>query len=1020
MEIEKFLYGHNEEIKYLVNLIGDYSSNEMTLFHQYPDGRKVKYIDYYKPFVYIRDLKKLNITLYDNDKEKANKNRRQYGIKFEKLKTYNHERLEDGYPYIMYGNSLKDIKQYLKEGGLKLKFDDSNKILYELKTEEMYMIQKGVRLFKGINNYDELHKLTYDIETTGLDPERNRVFMIGMKDNRKTEKILGVDKMDDDESERKIILDFFKEYTEMKPTVINHYNGENFDWPFILKRAEKVGLNLYETFSESFNYKVKTTLHTKKAIKRIENSSLKVGNETIKYTKTGIWGINNIDIQHAAKRTQAINTDIKNTKLKYICKFEGIAKKNRMYIEDGSKIFLIWKQNKNYIINIKNNKYTLIDKKYQNEPELFLEKTKEHDYKEILKKVDAESYDDLTIIKGSKIVEQYLYDDLYETNEVDKKYNESSFLLAQMIPTTFERICTMGNAAVWKLIMSAWSYENGLAIPMYDVKEDFSGGLARAFYVGFTEGLGKIDFAGLYPTIQLTYDAFPSADVLNVLKKILLYLLTTRNKYKELANDETIEEVLRSFYKTKQLPLKILNNSLFGALGSGVSFPWGESMLASRITCIGRLHLRKLIRHFINYNYTPILAVTDGVNFKIPKLVYRDLETGKKLKEPVKINDVTFIDNGKIYYGHDAIVKKYNRDILKYNPDENRFIKVDNDGLFDCTLTLSRINYALKIPGYFDKKKNKQVPSKLKLTGNTIKSKGMPEYIEDFIDKSFTMLMENKGDQFVEYYYEYLEKIYYKQIPLKKIASKSKVKTTINGYINRGTDKNGKPLAKQAHMELCISNNLEYEIGTVLYYVNIGTAKSHGDTKVLKNKKTGEEYLASYLIDTNQLEINPDLTGEYNVKKYVEAFNERVEKLLIGFDENIRKNLIKDVPDKREYFTDEELKLKKFPFDSIKEFMYLEEKELRHWNNSGYDPSVIYDGYMLRNENDLSGVEEYKQKLKKVVEKKGFNIKAIYDKLNYGDFVLKKTKDKYTIHKVDENEYLYNVSNEFFDTINKT
>jgi DNA polymerase elongation subunit (family B) len=79
--------------------------------------------------------------------------------------------------------------------------------------------------------------------------------------------------------------------------------------------------------------------------------------------------------------------------------------------------------------------------------------------------------------------------------------------------------------------------------------------------------------------------------------------------------------------------LKILNNSLFGALGSGVAFPWGETMLAARITCLGRLHLRKLIRFFIGFGYTPILAVTDGVNFEIPKIVTRDLELKKHVFE---------------------------------------------------------------------------------------------------------------------------------------------------------------------------------------------------------------------------------------------------------------------------------------------------------------------------------------------------------------------------------------------------
>ena len=36
------------------------------------------------------------------------------------------------------------------------------------------------------------------------------------------------------------------------------------------------------------------------------------------------------------------------------------------------------------------------------------------------------------------------------------------------------------------------------------------------------------------------------------------------------------------------------------------------------------------------------------------------------------------------------------------------------------------------------------------------------------------LLLEGKGCEFIEYYYEYLEKIYNKEIPLSKIANKGR------------------------------------------------------------------------------------------------------------------------------------------------------------------------------------------------------------------------------------------------------
>jgi hypothetical protein len=66
------------------------------------------------------------------------------------------------------------------------------------------------------------------------------------------------------------------------------------------------------------------------------------------------------------------------------------------------------------------------------------------------------------------------------------------------------------------------------------------------------------------------------------------------------------------------------------------------------------------------------------------------------------------------------------------------------------------------------------------------------------------MLLLGKGKEFVDYYYEHVEKIYNQQIPLIDIANKGRVKKSIKNYLNRGGDKNGKTLARQAHMELII------------------------------------------------------------------------------------------------------------------------------------------------------------------------------------------------------------------------
>ena len=53
------------------------------------------------------------------------------------------------------------------------------------------------------------------------------------------------------------------------------------------------------------------------------------------------------------------------------------------------------------------------------------------------------------------------------------------FLIGKMLPTSFQRACTMGTAGIWKLIMLAWCYENGLGVPAFGKQRSFTGGLSR-------------------------------------------------------------------------------------------------------------------------------------------------------------------------------------------------------------------------------------------------------------------------------------------------------------------------------------------------------------------------------------------------------------------------------------------------------------------------------------------------------------------------------------------------------------
>ena len=546
---------------------------------------------------------------------------------------------------------------------------------------------------------------------------------------------------------------------------------------------------------------------------------------------------------------------------------------------------------------------------------------------------------------GRKIVEQYLDDDLYETMIVDDSFSQSTFLLSKLVPTTYERIATMGTATLWKIIMLAWSYENGLAIPTKDEKRAITGGLSRLLNVGYSKNIVKFDYASLYPSIQLVYDVFPECDVMGVQKSMLKYFRNIRIKYKRLAGElSKTNPVEAEMYDRKQLPIKIFINAYFGSLSAPHVFPWGDMNMGETITCVGRQCLRMMIMFFMNKGYKPLVMDTDGVNFETPDNVGDTIYIGKGLNE--------LVEEGKEYRGIEADTAEFN-DIFMRNE-----MGLDIDYTAPACINVSRKNYIIKLM-----KKGKE---KIKLTGNTIKSKKLQQYIVEFLDEGFKHLLNGDGHSFVELYYDHITKIYNKEIPLSKIANKARVKQSVEDYKKhiKKTTKSGSLMSRQAHMELVMLNNYPAGLGETIYYVNNGTKKSSGDVQKISkpSKKAKDEFLAKhgfempddylevncYMIPEKEITENPNMTGDYNVARYINIFNKRIEPLLCVFKPEIREDILVETPEDRQYFTKNQCDLvngyplKEEGQDKFDEVMTLSDSEVLFWNRMGRDPFFMY------------------------------------------------------------------------------
>ena len=904
-EIKEYLEGYDDQ-QYIVGVEASYRENKVYLIIHDPEKGKRIERHKLKPFLWMKtpDVSKF----YKGDRKEIKSKMREFGIKFTPLNTNNEEgipedRLENGYKFLVTGRgTYGELLSFFKKGGMGVYDEEHRDNFLAINPTEQFLIQTGKRLFKGIDDYEEVHRLSFDLETAGLDPKKHRIFQIGVKDNRGFQHVLSIEgetRRELRSREAEAIITFFKIIDKLKPSIIAGYNSENFDWDFIVTRCNILNIDITKiakTLSKIPFYRKK--------------QSLKMGPEMEYYEQTVMWGYNIMDVYHAVRRAQAINSSIKQAGLKYITQYSNASKPNRIYIP-GDKIYDIWSDKENdYWLNEENGEWGKIKENLPSNTQK---------------------------VKGEYIVERYLIDDLWETEKVDNIFNQATFLLSKILPTSFMRSATMGTAATWKLLMVGWSYHKGLGIPHTLPASRFTGGLSRLLEVGFTKNVVKFDFASLYPSIQLTHDVFTQCDVTGAMRGLLQYNYDYRNLYKELKKKYSVEgDIEKSeYYDKKQLPLKILNNGMFGSISAPHVYPWGDTDMGEKITCTGRQYLRHMIRFLNSRGFRPLVGDTDGFNFAIPDDVNKHIYTSNG-------NHQSNI-RGKTYKGLKAVVSEYNDRYMR------GVMGLDIDEICEATINIARKNYADLIDG------------KVKLVGNTIKSKKLPTYIAEFIDKGVEMLLHGNGKGFINEYYDTIEKIYNQEIPLSKIANKSRVRISISDYIKKTKllNKAGNPLPRQAHMELIMKEELTVDLGDTIYYVNTGTRKSHGDIQTKTDKKTGEKevLINCKYISRDMIENYPDATGGYNIERYMDAFNKRVKPLLVCFKSDIRDDILIISPLHRQYFTRQQLELTSGdPYnegdqDTLENLLTITEEELLFWETIKISPNYMFEDYNIMDEN---------------------------------------------------------------------
>lgn len=193
---------------------------------------------------------------------------------------------------------------------------------YQVGPVEQYLMQTGRVYFKGLT-YEDLHRLQFDLETTALDPQRGRIFLIAIRDNRGFATTLEAPTPAD---EAGIITALCQLIRERDPDIIENHNIFAFDLAFLEHRATALGIPLL--------------LGRSGGPQRLERreETLAIGPETRRRTRYSLAGRELIDTLDAVRRYDFVVRDLPSYRLKDVARYFGIAAPDRVYLE-GPAIF---------------------------------------------------------------------------------------------------------------------------------------------------------------------------------------------------------------------------------------------------------------------------------------------------------------------------------------------------------------------------------------------------------------------------------------------------------------------------------------------------------------------------------------------------------------------------------------------------------------------------------------------------------------------------------------------------------
>ncbi|WP_407667377.1 DNA polymerase domain-containing protein [Myxococcus dinghuensis] len=435
---------------------------------------------------------------------------------------------------------------------------DSNTVL-SLPPEEQYLTASGRTYFKGLS-FDALHRLQFDLETTGLDPGKDRVFLIAVRGPGGGSEVLEAHG-EGDAAEADLLTRFVERVRALDPDVIENHNLHGFDLPFVARRARhlRVALPLGRAGAPGLRHRPSA-----------RGSALGRGAErqsdAMRRARYTVPGRECIDTLDAVLRHDFSARDLPGHGLKVVAKHFGIAGPEREYIP-GARVY----------------------ETFRTDPER---------------------------------VRRYAHDDVAEAAGLARLMGGAAFALARMAPRRYERLADAGPATgvLDPLLVRAY-LRAGAALPAHEPGDgtSHSGAALHLFASGVARRVVKADVASLYPSLMREYRIGPKRDRLGALLALVDRLVDQRLGAKKRARAAAAGSSERHENEALSAAMKIIVNSAYGYMGAGGLTRFSDVHAANEVTRRGRQVLALLCRELARRGVTLLEADTDGVYFAVPE-----------------------------------------------------------------------------------------------------------------------------------------------------------------------------------------------------------------------------------------------------------------------------------------------------------------------------------------------------------------------------------------------------------------